>query len=438
MAQQQLFGAVLGMLAEIAADRPVLLILEDMHWADRSTRDLLTFLSRVLHRERVAVIATYRTDDLHRSHPLRPVVGELLRLPGVTAIELGPLAYADMAEYLSALAGRGWTRPRSRPSSAGPRATPTTPRNCWPRLGRRLGLPAGLAALLLARFEQLSPSAQQVLRAAAVAGRRMDESIIRQASGLAAPDYEEGIRESVANQLLIPDGDAGYAFRHALIREAIYADLLPGERTRLHARLAELLADPDRLATVPGTAAELAHHCLASHDIAGAFAASVQAGQEAERLAAPAEAHRHFDQALALWDRVTEPDKLAGVDRGWLALRSAKNAAASGEVARAVHELRRLRGCLTAQADPALASRVGERLAYFLLETDGRRRRGEAAQAAVDALPEDPPRWERARALATLAQTLMYARDEATAVAKPRPRRRPGRSARPGSRRTPW
>ena len=89
MAQQQLFGAVLGMLAEIAADRPVLLILEDMHWADRSTRDLLTFLSRVLHRERVAVIATYRTDDLHRSHPLRGVVGELLRLPSVTAIELG-------------------------------------------------------------------------------------------------------------------------------------------------------------------------------------------------------------------------------------------------------------------------------------------------------------------------------------------------------------
>jgi predicted ATPase len=105
MAQQQLFGAVLGMLAEIAADRPVLLILEDMHWADRSTRDLLTFLSRVLHRERVAVIATYRTDDLHRSHPLRAVVGELLRLPGVTAIELGPLADPDMAEYLTALAG---------------------------------------------------------------------------------------------------------------------------------------------------------------------------------------------------------------------------------------------------------------------------------------------------------------------------------------------
>jgi predicted ATPase len=80
LAQQQLFGAVLGMLTELASQRPVLLVLEDLHWADRSTRDLLTFLSRVLHREKVAVVLTYRTDDLHRRHPLRPVVAELLRL----------------------------------------------------------------------------------------------------------------------------------------------------------------------------------------------------------------------------------------------------------------------------------------------------------------------------------------------------------------------
>src|ERR1019366_8603490 len=104
LAQQQLFGAVLGMLAELAEASPVLLVLEDLHWADRSTRDLVTFLSRVLHRERVAVVGTYRTDDLHRRHPLRAVVAELLRLPSVAAIELGPLSYADMAEHLSALA----------------------------------------------------------------------------------------------------------------------------------------------------------------------------------------------------------------------------------------------------------------------------------------------------------------------------------------------
>src|ERR1700722_2798033 len=104
MAQQQLFGAVLGMLAELAGKTPVLLVLEDMHWADRSTRDLLTFLSRVLHRERIAVIATYRTDDLHRGHPLRAVGAELVTVPSVTATEGGPLSPAALPEHLTALA----------------------------------------------------------------------------------------------------------------------------------------------------------------------------------------------------------------------------------------------------------------------------------------------------------------------------------------------
>ena len=103
LVQQQLFGAVLGMLAELTAASPVLLILEDLHWADRSTRDLVTFLSRVLHSERLAVVVTYRSDDLHRRHPLRPVITELLRLPSVSAIELGPLAASAMAEHLMTL-----------------------------------------------------------------------------------------------------------------------------------------------------------------------------------------------------------------------------------------------------------------------------------------------------------------------------------------------
>ena len=418
LAQQQLFGAVLGMLAELASERPVLLVLEDLHWADRSTRDLLTFLSRVLHRERVAVVVTYRTDDLHRRHPLRPVVAELLRLPVVTAIELAPLGYADMADHLSALAAAPLDAATLHRIVTRAEGNPYYGEELLAAGNGRMGsvLPTGLADLLLARFEQLSATAQQVLRAGAVAGRRVEEDLIREASGLAEADFEDGIRESVAHQLLVPDGTQGYAFRHALIREAIYGDLLPGERTRLHARFAELLADPDRLASAPGTAAELAHHCLASHDIAGAFAASVQAAQEAERLAAPAEAHRHYDAALALWERVSEPERLAGMDRGKLAFRSATSAAASGEVARAVHELRRLRGWLGDTADPALTSRVRERLAYFLLETDAVADAVEAAQGAVDRLPEDPPTWERGRALATLAQTLMYARDEEAAV----------------------
>jgi DNA-binding CsgD family transcriptional regulator len=414
MAQQQLFGAVLGMLAELAEHTPVLLVLEDMHWADRSTRDLLTFLSRVLHRERVAVIATYRTDDLHRGHPLRAVAAELLRLPSVTAIEVGPLRDEAMAEHLTALAQGPVEAAELEAIIRRAEGNAYYAEELVAASACGSGLPAGLAELLMARLQRLSPAGQQVVHAAAVAGRRVEDDLVRRACGLEEPEYEQAIREAVALQLLVPDGEEGYAFRHALLREAAYADLLPGERTRLHARLAELLADEVRLA-VPGTAAELAHHSLASHDIPGAFKASVRAGQEAERLAAPAEAHRHFDRALALWDRVTDPEKLASMQRGWLAFESATNAAASGDIHRAVQQLQRMLSYVTAADDPVLCSRASERLSYYLLEEGEYEAAEAAARAGIDALPEDPPRWERARSLATYAHTLLTADDLAPA-----------------------
>jgi DNA-binding CsgD family transcriptional regulator len=416
LARQQLFGAVLGLLSELAESSPVLLVLEDLHWADRSTRDLVTFLSRVLHRERVAVLGSYRTDDLHRRHPLRPVVAELLRLPNVTPIDLGPLGQAALAEHISTLAelGRRRTLDASELITILERAEGNAyyAEELLAASAEGEELPAGLAALLMTRVEQLSATAQQALRAAAVGGRRVDDELVMAASGLSAPQYEEAVREAVAHQLLATDGHEGFTFRHALLREAIYADLLPGERTRLHATLAGLLGDERRLNTVPGSAAELAHHCLASHDIAGAFAASVRAGKEAERLAAPAEAHRHYDQALALWERVDEPDKLAGMNRAKLALRSASNAAASGDVPRAVHQLRRVSAVLDDSYDPDLICRIRERLAFYYVQVESIAEAAETARAAIDAMPADPPTWERARAMATYANVLLATDDE--------------------------
>ncbi len=408
VAQQQLFGAVLGMLSELAGANPVLLVLEDLHWADRSTRDLVTFLSRLLRSERIALVLSYRTDDIHRGHPLRPVVTELQRLPSVTVMEVGPLGSEAMAEHLTQLAGA------RQDAQVIDRVIRRAEGNAYfaeellATSSAGSELPTGLADLLLARTVDLSAEAQQVLRAAAVAGRRVDDELVMRAAGLATAEYEGAVREAVARQLLVPDGPNGLAFRHALLREAIYNDLLPGERTRLHARLAELLSDERRLTEVPGSAAELALHSLASHDIPGAFAASVQAGDEAWRMAAPADAHRYFDQALSLWERVAEPEKIGGMSRGKLGLKSALSAADSGEVSHAVKQLRRLAKYLeqSAEADVVLLCRVKERLAYFALDLD----EGEAvrmAQAAVDLLPAEPPRWERARALATHARTLL-------------------------------
>ncbi|HSR85232.1 MAG TPA: AAA family ATPase [Streptosporangiaceae bacterium] len=414
LAQQQLFGAVVGMLTELAEAQPVLLMLEDLHWADRSTRDLVTFLSRVLRQERIALALSYRTDDMHRAHPLRPVVGELLRLPSVTAIEVGPLEPEPMSLHLTSLAAgrqdaaaihRVIERAEGNPYFAEELLASSSAGN---------DLPTGLADLLVARTVDLSPAAQEVLRVAAVTGRRIDDELVMSATELPPTDYDAAVREAVARQLLVPDGTKGLAFRHALLREAIYNDLLPGERSRLHARFAELLADR------ADSAAELAGHALASHDIPGAFAASVAAAEEAWRLAAPAEAHRHFDQALSLWERVPEPEKLAGMSRGKLAFKSALSAADSGQVSPAVKQLRRLVGFLRdqPQRDLVLLCRAQERLAYFLLDIDEDAEAIASASAAVEVLPAEPPTWERARALATHARTLLSLTDTGPARAR--------------------
>ena len=446
LTRQQMFGAVLGLLAELSARAPVLLVLEDLHWADASTRDLLTFLLRMLHRERVVTIGTYRSDDLYRRHPLRPVIADLLRMPSVLPLALGPLAPSALAELLASIS----EFPGRLSAATINRIVASADGNAYYAeellvalsdaaggAAGEPGLPAGLAALLMSRVERVSDAAQQVLRAAAVAGRRADDHLIRAASGLPDAAYDEAVREAVAHHLLVRDGDDGYTFRHALLREAVYNDLLPGERTRLHGQLAVLLAG------VPGAAAELAHHSVASHDVPGAFAASIRAAEEAQRLGAPAEAHQHYDQALALWDRVDDAVAIAGMSRGELGLKSATAASAAGDVPRAVHLLRRIRERLAepgangtaGQADPELRSRVGERLAYFLLQIDDSGAPAEALRAAAESvaqLPAEPPTRNLARAMSTYAIAFMVNGDVASA------REWAQRAQAAGERAAPW
>jgi len=416
MARQQMFGAVLGALAEFAAASPVLLVLEDLHWADATTRHLVTFLARMLRRERVAIVGTYRTDDLHRRHPLGEVVAELGRLPSVALVELGPLPAAALAEHLSSLPN-GPSRLSTALLSALVDRAEGNAYYAEELLAASSGssgvLPSGLAALLLARVARVSDAAQQVLRAAAVAGRRANDQLVLAASGLDDAGYEEAVREVVAHQLLVPDGPDGYRFRHALLREAVYGDLLPGERTRLHGRFTALLAD------VPGAAAELAYHSLTGHDVTGALAASVRAGEEAERIGAPAEAHRHYDQALELWDWVADAERLAGMNRGELGLKSALAAAASGDVPRAIQLLRHVRAAaLAGDATAEFRARTGERLAYYLLQSDEPGWAAEALQVimeTVEQTPAEPPSPVRARAMATSAIAWMASGDSAAA-----------------------
>ncbi|WP_091103977.1 LuxR family transcriptional regulator [Nonomuraea pusilla] len=380
LTQQRLFGSLLGLLAEV---QPVLFVIEDLHWADRSTRDLLVFLSRMVQSEQVCVVGTYRTDDLHRRHPLRSVLAELKRLPTVTGVELGPLGTGEMSDYVASLGEVGARELGLIVSRAD--GNPFYAEELFAALAEGDTLPDGLASLLLSRVEVLSEAGQRVLRAAAVAGRRVEDELLREVSGLPLPEFEEAVREIVSRGLLKVDG-YGYAFRHALLQEAVYTDLLPGERTRLHAAFAALLTSP----------AELAHHHLAGHDLAGALAASVQAGREAERVGAPAEAHSHYDRALGLWDRVADAAELAGASRAALAFRSAVTAAASGDNHRAITQLKAL----------PPTSEVSERLAYYLFETDDDYESAvAAARRAVESAADER---SLARALATQARALTH------------------------------
>ena len=233
----QLFESVAALICELAAAGPLLVVLEDVHWADRSSRDLLRYLLARLVDEPVVVVASYRSDDLHRRHPLRPLLAELVRLPGVERLELAPLPDAEV-EDAGPRPGRRrgrCRRARSTTSSPGRRATRSTPRSCSPPAAAARRCRSALTDVLLARVEQRSADAQQVLRIAAVAGRRVRHELVAAVGGLAPGELEQALAETVHNHLLVVSDDGRFRFRHALLREAVLADLLPGERVRLHA-----------------------------------------------------------------------------------------------------------------------------------------------------------------------------------------------------------
>lgn len=425
----RLFEGIAGLLADLAGIAPVLLVLEDLHWADQSSRDLLRFLlSRgILQRSaggapahRLAVFASYRADDLHRRHPLRPLLAELVRLPAVERLELRPMADAEVARLVRAV------QEQPLPDTTVRRIVERAEGNAF--YAEELvaatdtgagGVPSGLADVLLIRFEQLSDTAQQVLRTAAVAGRRVEHDLLRGAVGIPEEELESALREAVGRQLLVPGEGDTYAFRHALAREAVYADLLPGERARLHGAFAGLLAGRGRPAE---TAAERAHHYRESHDLAEALAASLEAADHAHRVGAPAEELRHLETALDLWSSVEPSARPSGEGNGrvTLMLRASAAAAHAGELHRAVSLTRSALAGVGQDTDAELAARVRYTLAGNLLSVDSLTAAYAHSSEALALIPAEPPSrtWVWAAATHVLAARQVGENETALRVAR--------------------
>jgi DNA-binding NarL/FixJ family response regulator len=402
--QVELFGGVLTLLERLSESSPVLMVIEDLHWADQSTRDLLAFLVRTIRSGRVALIASYRSDELHRRHPLRPLLGELVRISDVERIELPPFSREELTSHLEGLVGEridGAAVDRILARSEG-NAFFAEELVAAGAIRTEVVLPEALADVLRARIESLSEPAQGALKVASVAGRRVTHRLLVAAAGSPEPELEEGLREAIAGQVLVADpATESYRFRHALLQEAVYADLLPGERSRLHGTYARLLAES-------GPAAELAHHCLAGHDLPGALDALVRAATDATAVTAPAEALSHLTHAIELWDRVPDAAVVAGADRADLLLRAAAAAGNSGEFGRAVGLAREAVEAIDAADDPPRAALAHLRLGEHLLQASNFDEETSATfLRAVELVPEHPPTALRARVTAGIARALV-------------------------------
>ncbi len=408
-AQGRLFEMLLGLLDRLAAMAPVVFIVEDLHWSDRSTRDLIGFLIRNLRDVRVTLVLTYRSDELHRRHPLLPFLAELDRSGRVERLELSPFDRAESAQQLRAIAGRDLDADlvESIHARSGGNAFFAEELLVATSTDRTGELPSTLRDLLLARVTELAEPTQEFLRVASAAGQRVDPALLAAAADLDEAALYDALRECVNRQVLIPDPSAGrerYAFRHALLQEAVYDDLLPGERTRLHAAFARTLEAS--AAGDPTRAAEVAYHWYAAHDLPRALESAAMAGDAAERRYAFPEALAQYERVLELWGQVPDAETRVGHDRVELLAR-AGSVARFHDATRAVALFQTAIKLVDETADPARASLLNERLGRCAWIAGQGMVANVAYRAAVRLSPPEPPSVARARAMAGLAQILM-------------------------------
>ncbi len=405
-----LFEMILQVLRRVAERAPVVLVIEDVHWADRSTRDLLAFLLANLQQDRVMIVLTYRSEALGRRHSLQPLLAELRRGRRAQFIELLPFTREEMVAQLHAILGRPpgpelveltWTRSDGNAFFAEELVAAIAD-------GYGRELPPTLRHILLCRVDGLPDGAQQVLRLLAVANEGVTFPLLAAVSEAGDDDLVTALRECVERQLLAVNRDGRtYRFRHSLMQEVLYDELLPGEKHLFHAAYGRALSQatdrPDSVA-----AARIAYHWYAAGNAERALAAAVDAAASAGAIFGFAEAQRHYERAIELWDQVPDPAGIVGLDRADLFERAAEVAYLAGDNRRAGALIMAALAEPVGDAAPAIRRAVRhQRLGRYLWAAGDSREALKAYQDAVRALPPDEASAERAAVEGGYAEALM-------------------------------
>jgi DNA-binding CsgD family transcriptional regulator/tetratricopeptide (TPR) repeat protein len=390
--------ALVDLLLALAARRTVVVVLEDLHWSDDVTRAVLARLARAASGAALLIVATYRSEDVDRRHPLRAVLAELTRSRAATQLDVPRLAAAEVVDLARMLADPEGPLDDLVERSEG---VPFYVEELAGVAGE--GMPESLRDLLLLRYSRLDDDARAFCRAVAAAGQHAPYDLLAAALGEdALGAAEEAARAAVDAGVLRADAD-GFRFRHALMQEAVAGELLPGERRRLHTAYARALeARPASLARL----AEIADHWWDARVLDRALAAAVTGHAAAEADAATQTALALGERALELWDIVPDAERIAGVAHHELLLRLAETLHASTQLHRALTLARQALAEWPA-GDRSGRARVLASVSYYTGRTGDERARG-LLEEALRVIPEDDPAG-RAELLLVKARAAMLA-----------------------------
>ncbi|HEX3541893.1 MAG TPA: AAA family ATPase [Acidimicrobiales bacterium] len=409
VSKTRLFESVLAAITAVAKRTTAVLVLEDLHWADSGSAELVDFLARNLTETRVFLVGTFRSDEPDRQRPFPRLLAELERQRHVTRLEVSPLSREEIAAMVGGILNHrpDWTLAEA--ICARSEGNPFFVEELTAARGA-VSLPAGLTGLIMSQVAVLSAEAQRVLKLAAAAGPSIDHRLLTAATGIEADSLDRLAYQLVDSQLLVVEpGDSHYRFRHALVREAVYESLLPGERGRLHRQLAgTLAAHPDLLPSDRRHAAiELAEQWWAAGEWSQALDASLAAADAATTFLAFPESLRYLEHALAAWDRA--PDAATGRDVSRLDLleRAADVAYLAGENQRSVELAQAALDGVDATGDPRRAALSYTRLGRNAWAVNDSAAAFSAYRQAAALLPSEQPSVELARILAEHGRGLM-------------------------------